>query len=98
MWLANTAPTLRDLPSVSSASAAGTGGMPSTMRAEFGCTLCGAAGGPLGAFCASVEHVTNMNDRKVSLRLMALLDANVLPEDEKICSYARPATGAGPPS
>ena len=29
---------------------------------------------------------------------MALLDANVLPEDEKICSYARPATGAGPPS
>src|SRR5947209_6465488 len=50
----------------------GIGGMPSTMSAEFGCTLCADAGGPLGAFCASIEHDKKMRNTTGSLRLMAL--------------------------
>ncbi|PYX96144.1 MAG: hypothetical protein DMG64_17610 [Acidobacteria bacterium] len=52
----------------------GTGGMPSTTKAEFGWKFCGAGGGPLGALCAeandSEERTEKRMDTKQSFRFM----------------------------
>src|SRR5689334_11892273 len=47
--------------------------MPSTTSAEFGCTLCGAGGGPLGACWAMAKAANRRMDTRRGIRFMAFL-------------------------
>jgi hypothetical protein len=65
---------------------AGIGGMPSIIRAGFGCTVCAVAGGPLGAFCAIRTDEKQRRETKNNVRFMAVSEAHYFYQKRRLCA------------